>query len=606
MATPKNIRYISSLEPQEQDDLVSGSDQEETTLGIEDFAAILRRRKVALVLPMILLTAASIVIAWSLPELYRSTAKILVEQQEIPNSLVQSTVSTYAGERIQAITQRVLTTEKLEHIIDKLDLYTDERAKVPIEALVARVSRNFDVGLVRAKGATIAFNVSFVSKSPQLAQLVATEISSLYLEENLKIRTESAADTTGFLLAEAKILGGEVNDLEQEIAAFKQAHMGRLPEQLALNIDLMNRAEQRMRQIDQQIRSLEDRKVYLEIGMSQLSANPQGGPNPTLVQLQALRAELSGKLAAYTPEHPDVVQLRAEIEHLEKQLALTDPDGLQALQTKLRVLQAELAEALKRYSSDHPEVTSLERQVTELEITIGATRAAGKLSKATSSTNISVLEHQAQYRSAEVEIATLRSEYDELKAKVNVYEKRIEQMPEIEREYSLLVRDRDNLIAKYREITAKMSTARVAENLERANKGERFSLIEPARKPAIPFKPNRQKIVMLGIIGSVGAGIGTVVLREILQKAVYGARGVIALLGVPPLAVIPYIENVKDRRRRLRGRIYVVLLILSLVIGAAISVHFLVAPLDQLWVEFLKRLEPVRDILRQRMQILFN
>ena len=187
---------------------VPEAQEEERGPGIEDFFAILRRRKFALIVPVVVLFAASVVVAWSLPPLYRSTATILIEQQEIPPELVASTVTSFADERIQMTTQRVMTTVNLQRIIRKFNLYPELRKEEPIDVVAAKVRKNFEVNKVSANRgrftATIAFNVSFVSESPVLAQRVATELASLYLEENLKTRTASAEDTTGFLKDESE------------------------------------------------------------------------------------------------------------------------------------------------------------------------------------------------------------------------------------------------------------------------------------------------------------------------------------------------------------------------------------------------------------------
>lgn len=515
--------------------------------GIEEFLAVLRRHKTALLLPIVLLCAASIGLAWGLPPLYRSTATILIEQQEVPEELVRSTVSSYADERIQTITQRVLTIANLQEIIEKFDLYPELRNQEPIDVVADRVREHFEVERVSAaRGrslATIAFNISFDARSPIVAQAVATELSSLYLEANLKTRTESAADTTAFLSAEAERLAGEIGELEARIAEFKEAHMGRLPEQLDLNLDLMARAEQQIQEIGRQTRSLEDRKIYLRTAMNQLEASARGETSELAEQLKAMQARLRGMLAIFTPQHPDVKRLQTEIESLEKQAAnQSGPAGL-------------------RQGLDEREV--------------GPDYA----------------DLQVQYRTAEREVAALRSERGALQAKVAEYEQRIDQIPQIERQFSLLVRDRDNLLTKYQEIRAKLSSARVAENLEKARKGERFSLIEPARRPSKPFKPNRKKILTLGLMGSIGAGIGAAIISGHLHKAVYGVRGVTALLGAPPLAIIPFVKSPADRRRRAARRALLALVVLA-ALGAAVAlIHFYVMPLEDLQLMLLARLD---------------
>ena len=551
MESLKNIGYLSATAPHEHGGSVVNTREEEHSYEFRELLEVLRRRKVALLLPIIILSFASAIVAWSSPAVYRSTATILIEQQEVPIDLVRSTVTSYADERIQMITQRVLTTPNLVKIIEKFNLYPDLRKKQGIDVVVGRVRGDFSVGQVRANqgrnNVTVAFTISYDSQSPGIAQEVATDLSSLYLEENLKTRAESASDTTAFLAAEAERLGSEISDLEAKIATFKEANMGRLPQQLDMNLQQMQRTEQQIQQVEQQIRSLQDRKIYLESAIAQLKANSQGGLNPLVVQVDTLKAQLRGLLAVYTSDHPDVKRLESEIEALE----------------------------------------------TQMELALEEAKLAGNTSATNVPTDSSDLSLLAQYHSAEKEISALRLERTALQSKMQKYENRIEEIPQIEREYSLLIRDQQNMLAKYQEIRAKMSSARVAENLEKANKGERFLLIDPARLPTVPFKPNRKKILAFGLIGSVGVGLGAAFISDSLRKAVHGARGVTLLLGVPPLAVIPYIQNVRDRRRRFLNWLLVTLGILALFAATAIFVHFQIAPLDSLWTKLLSRLNIV-------------
>ncbi len=594
--------------------------------GIDEFLGILRRHKVALLLPMVALFAASVAVAYSLPRLYRSTATILIEQQEIPPELVRSTVLSYADERIQSITQRVLTTANLRKIAEKFDLYRDLRERDRAEGrdfeLVAeRMREDFSVKTVDAQvrdprtgGArwgTIAFDVSYESQSPVVAQKVAEEMASLYLEENRKTRTQAATDTARFLEEEAERLGTEISELEARIAEFKNAHMGRLPEQLDLNLRLMARTEEQLQQVMQRIRALEDRKIYLQAAMAQVKANPQSvRPNPqeamsATERLQALRVELIKLSAVYAPDHPDVVRLRKEIEALEQETGAAP--GVGTLRVRLDDRRAELARARERYSSQHPDVKKLEREVVSLK---AALRKAGTENNARSSgaaaEDPTYIELRAQLKSADGEIQALQAQREELQAKLGSYEERIAETPRTERQYSLLVRDRENLIAKYQEIKAKLSSARIAENLEKDRKGERFSLIEPPRRPTRPFKPNRKKILAVGFLGSVAGGVGTAVITDFLTKAVYGARGVAALLGAPPLAVIPYVENAGDRRRRRWKRAGMALVILTVIAVAVAFVHLRIVPLEVLWTTLPERLEVLWAAVTERLNMLWT
>ncbi len=164
------------------------------------------------------------------------------------------------------------------------------------------------------------------------------------------------------------------------------------------------------------------------------------------------------------------------------------------------------------------------------------------------------------------------------------------QTPQVEREYRALALDYENALAKYREIKAKEMEARLAEALETGRKGERFTLIEPPLLPEEPIRPNRLAILFLGMVFSFAGGIGGAAVSESLDSSVRGARGVAALVGAPPLASIPTIENEADRRRRLWKRIWVIVLLFGSMILALALFHWLVMPLDVVWYAGLRRL----------------
>ncbi|MEW8428449.1 MAG: lipopolysaccharide biosynthesis protein, partial [gamma proteobacterium symbiont of Ctena orbiculata] len=255
--------------------------EEEELLGIGDYLAILKRRKMQLIVPAAIILLLSIGLALGLPSIYRSEATILIEQQEIPSELVRSTVTSYAGERIQVISQRVMTTENLGSIIENYGLFKEERDDTSLSLLAEKLRENIKLEMIsadvvdprsgRPTTATIAFTLAFSSKDSRIAQKVTNELVSLYLDENLRRRTQSALETSSFLGAEANKLKQEIADLETSLAKFKEKHVNNLPELQQLNMQLMERSERELTDTAQQIRSLEERKIYLQSELSQIN-----------------------------------------------------------------------------------------------------------------------------------------------------------------------------------------------------------------------------------------------------------------------------------------------------------------------------------------------
>ncbi|HEC73609.1 MAG TPA: sugar transporter, partial [Methylophaga aminisulfidivorans] len=205
---------------------------EEDVKGLGDYLNVLWRRKYWIIFPAILLSIATVIVVLSLPSSYKSQGTILIESQEIPNDLVRTTVTSYADQRIEVIRQRLMTTTRVMEMVKKYDLYRDERQKTAATSVIVELFKsNVSVDLVqanvtdpvsgRAKRASIAFTVSFMDKSPGKAQQVANDLVTQFLNENVKTRTDRAAETKDFLKEEGDKFQSKVRELEKQIAEFK-------------------------------------------------------------------------------------------------------------------------------------------------------------------------------------------------------------------------------------------------------------------------------------------------------------------------------------------------------------------------------------------------
>ena len=188
-----------------------------------------------------------------------------------------------------------------------------------------------------------------------------------------------------------------------------------------------------------------------------------------------------------------------------------------------------------------------------------------------------------QLRLARSEMKTLKEQRAELGRNLAIYEGRLRQAPETERQFLNLRRNYDNARAKYQEIKGKELEAELAVSLETERKSERFSLIEPPQLPQEPIKPNRPAIMFIGFIGAMAAGVGIVFILDLMDQAVYSARELGWVLGYAPLAIIPYIETQSEHLRKFRRRLAGAAVSLAFVALAIPATHFLYKPLDVLW-----------------------
>ncbi len=568
--------------------------------GLGDYLAVLKRRKKQLVIPAVVIFVISVLLAIGLPAVYQSKATILIEQQQIPIDLVRSTVTSYAGERIQVISQKVMTTENLSKIINQYDLYRDARKTTSMTILVEEMRKEINLEMIsadvidprsgRSKTATIAFTLSFNSKSPRTSQKVTNELVSLFLGANLERRAKSAIETTGFLTAEAKKLEETVSKLEADLATFKENNVNNLPELQQLNIQLMNRAEGDLKVVEQQIRALEERKIYLTSELAQISPDSDVlsagggrvlGPSARLKELQTQLISLSSR---YSSTHPDLIKVKKEIAALRQEVGAVDET--EELRMQVKELKVEKAVLQDKYSPDHPDVKKLDRNLTEAQEALKKAKKT-KIKEENEADyqpdNPIYIQFQGQLEAANGELKSLRELRQQLLDKVSDFEERLTKSPQVERQYRDLSRDYDNAMAKYKEVKAKQLEAELAESLERENKGERFSLIEPPQIPEKPSKPNRLAIVFLGLIFSLAGGVGTVAVAEAMSDSIRDVSSLIQVTGQPPLITVPYIEVEAEKEKREEYKKLAIKIGLAAIVLVIILFHFFIKPLDVVW-----------------------
>jgi succinoglycan biosynthesis transport protein ExoP len=578
-----------------------------------------KQRRKPLILAFTLCFLAMAAVAILVPPRYRSAATILIEQQEMPQELVRSTVTSYADQRVQVISKRVMTTETLLNIIRRYDLYTKQRAKEPREALLARMRKDIGLRMIsadvidprsgRPTSATIAFEVSYTSGSADTAAKVANELTTLYLNENLNNRTQLARDAATFLEAEGDRLSHQIADLEVKLAAFKDKNFQKLPELSQLNMTLLDRTQEELRTAENRRDSLEQQRVYLEAQLVQLKPNSTvfSDTGERIVsaadRLKQAKSQLASARAIYAPDYPDVLRLTREVEGLEKSVAAAGPGAstggppaseLNDLKRRLESARSALAEARQRYNPDHPDRVRLERAVTDLQAQVDATPAPPAPtepvnSKPTEADNPAYVSIQAEVSATRTQLVALAAEMDKLRAQADSYQRNLTLAPQVEKEYRELSRDYDNARLKYAEIRSKSVEAKTAQNLEADRKGERFTLIEPPLPPEEPVSPNRPLILIVGFVLSIALTGGLLWFLETMDSTVRSRGDLFDLTGIPPLALVPHITT-RSELRAARRRMWLTVGTATAAVFAAVALtHFFYRPLDVLWFTFVQR-----------------
>lgn len=584
--------------------------ESESGKDLREYLATLRRHKGQIAAVAVALAGFSIALAVGLPPVYRASATILVQEQEVPPDLVRSTITSFADERIQVIGQQVMTRAVLLELVEKHDLYPKFRKRVPDDEIVERMRKDINLttidatiserGSGRRVNATIAFRIAYNSPNPESAQRVANALASLYLNENMKARQQSAAETTAFLTQEADRLARHIQEIESNLAGFKRRYAGRLPETAAVNMQIAERTEAELLRLEREISMLQDRRLSLE---SQLAFVKPSAPVATNKagesvlapeeRLRALQAQYASASAVYGADHPDIRRMRREIAGLKAETGASGSD--REIIEKRRKLEAELATLRERYSDDHPDVQRLKRSIAALEAPDARDPASsqgkpkrGAPEAGEKADNPAYVALANEIESAKRQIAQLNALRDDLRAKQRTYDARLLQTPEIEREYRELTRDYDNAQERYREVKAKQMQAEVAQELEKDRKAERFVLGEPATLPKKPASPNRLQILLVGLVASLGGGVGLAFLRDAIDPSVKGPLELARIARLPVLTAIPYIETREERNARWRRNTAVAALGVLIAVAFLLAIHFYLKSIPELWASLVR------------------
>ena len=518
----------------------------EYEMSVNDYIAIIKHRAVLVVVSIAAILAVSVLVAISIPPVYESSSTILVESQQISPDLVAANNNTFADERIEVIRQRVMTREHLQEIIDKYNLFSSQSQQLSVTEKIDEMRNAIAVSLVSAavKGrgeVTIAFRVSFEHRLPEIANKVANELVTLFLDENIKQRTERASETTEFLTQEADKLRVELEALENRLADFKQAHSNALPEHQKLRMDMLSRAETELKEVDRDYKAAREELRFNELEVSAASAGVATKP---------------GASGATADKQEDLGSLKVEYTRL-----------------------------LSIYTEAHPDVRTIKRKIAALEA------AQGTVARAVNPVSLDVAKAQARVAASESRIKSLADQKREILGKINAYEAQILETPQVERGMVTLMRDHENARKKYEEIRTKEMGAKISESLEQENKAERFVLLESPLMPEKPVRPNRKKVVAMGfLLAPVGTG-ALIMLLEMLNQRVRGVEALASVLGRRVLGTIPYIHTKAELAHRKRLRRFLILCGFVLIACLLILVHFFYMPVDEMVFKALARFE---------------
>jgi polysaccharide chain length determinant protein (PEP-CTERM system associated) len=466
---------------------------------IEDYKEIFLRRRRYFLVPLAVVFLGACLWCALAPRKYEASTLVLVTPQRVPSELVRSTVTSGISDRLNAISQEIMSRTRLEAVIDEMRLFPKEAKTLERDALVAMVRSNITVDLPRrgpGQDGSGYFSVKYTSNEPQVAADVANRLSSLFIEENLKQREQQAVGTSEFLASELTATKEKLEQQGRILSEYKRRHMGSLPEQRDTNIRLMEQLQQLYQRNEESLRAAEDRKILIRKQMADIESPPATvvGPGGTAqpgrtpgtyeAQVEELKRQLADLQSRYTEKHPDIVRTRKRIADLEKSREITSV-------------------------RNDPRYRELNNSLVALDL----------------------------------EINRLRFEGDKLRGQMGLYKGRIEGASVREQEMSTILQEYNNTKLAYDTLIRKSEEAQQAENLERRQKGEQFRVVDPARVPERPVQPNIPKTLFVGLFGGIVCGLGGIFLREQLDRSFRDPEDIEATLGFKVLANIPKITS---------------------------------------------------------------
>jgi polysaccharide chain length determinant protein (PEP-CTERM system associated) len=525
-------------------------EQQAQQFDIDRVIGIIRRHHIQFLVPLFVGWIAVWGASWFLPARYKSNTLILVEQPTMPKNYVEPNVSDDLQERLQSITQQILSRTRLLLIIDKLHLYGDERRHLAPDEKVAQMRKDIEVDLVRnpQDNAISAFRVSFSASDPHIAQEVTSELTNLFIDENSRVREQQSEQTTEFIETQLSNARASLADQEAKVRAFQSAHEGALPTQQASNLQILSGLQAQLQNEQDALNSAKQQKIYTQSLVDQYRTVHQttrtatGAPTGLEAidqQLDTLRAKLADLSTRYTDRYPEVQQLKAEIVKTEKERE----DAIASLKSN--------ASHAEHGADSQPQTVSDPVQ------------------------NGPLLQMQGQLRAAELEISNRDQAIASLKSRINEYQAHLSDEPAVEQQLADLSRGYDQSKANYDDLLKKESDSQMATSMEHMQEGEHFVMLDPPSLPLKPDSPNRLKMCGAGIGAGMALGLAVVLGLEFFDDRLHSDKEIRNLLPVAVIAEIPQIVSPSDEQREKRkvllGWLLAGLVFITIVTGTAFS-----------------------------------
>lgn len=445
-----------------------------------------------ILVPTFCVPIAVIAVAMKLPNHYVSQATLLVVQQQVSHRYVESDSVTTTPAAIQAMKLEVLSRERLLGIINDAGLYPTAKDRSP-DLLVETMRQEIEIQALEVptseRNDFNAFTISFTTGSPQLAQNVTSRLTSLFIEQNSKTRSDQATNTTKFLSERLDAAKQRLAQQEQRLQGFMTSNIGELPEQQQSNVSALSSARERLDTVTSNLLEAQHQQSSLQLPLSE--------------RLARLQSEKNALLVHYTPQYPEVVKKEREIAKVQA--------ALERLRTNALSPQTPQAE-----TTDDPALDTILRQ------------AEG------------VADH----------IANLSQQQKRLEAECERYQKHLNLTPLREQQLAEILRDYNLYKQDYTDLSNKKLQSQMATSLEESQEGQQFRLVDPPSLPVKPSSPKRLKIALGGFGGGIALGLVLAFLMGLRDSSFHSEKSLVQSFSLPLVLGVPLVRTPLEQRVR--------------------------------------------------------
>ncbi len=539
-------------------------------LDVEDYIDIIRRHKGWIFGPFLFCVVVSVVGVYMWPDSYVSQAVVKITPQQIPESMVQSSINQAMYDRITSMEQEILSRTELTNIIRNYGLYPREVSRMPVEDVIEVMKKNISITPIAGANPnnerTIpAFAVQFSYSDRMQAQKVVQDLVAKFIDANIRNSTNRTFQTTQFMKDERDQAKKEMDGIEDRLTAFRMKNNGRLPDQVQGNMQQVTALQSQVYAINSALSRAQQDKLQLEA---------------TLRILKDQQTELSKQPSDSMTQA--TVQKNEQLAEAQKDLQYWD-DALRVLRQKYNDNYPDVQTAMGRVKAARQKRDELEKEDTTKKAETKASPAPKSMNpvlvREQRDLDARIRQMQSSSQGKDLEIADYSKELKQATDAIKSYESRLETVPMGEQEYGDLMRDRDIAKQKYVDLDERLAKAERAEAMEQRKQGELLELLDPASLPMAPTEPKRPLVI------SIGAGIGLLLgivfagAREMKDTSLKNLKDVRAYTQLAILGSVPLLENdfVVRRRRRLAWLGWTTACLAATVIMAGSVVYYYVA-----------------------------